>query len=324
MKSRWILILLLISALSVIPAAGCQSQPKYKAIELVPEQVNLIASIQVSKIVNDPDIRDAYDKFEKEADQPQTAAEALEKLAGEAGIDISNFSQALVFGDTETLESADYMGFIAEGAFDEGRFINNIEEKTGEEFSTSDYKGQKLYTGEDDDFSITFLNDSLLLGGSTRLVEDVIDVSQGDARPVSGQLLDTFNRYGETLISLSFEVPPETQDTLSEQPLMDDMPVSMDAFKDIDTIGFALDKENETLSVRIELHSPNTDSLQNMSDTITGLIIMFKGMIPEPGLKEFLGKVEVSVAEPWMTITFGIELPEIGDLVETFEHLSGD
>jgi hypothetical protein len=113
-------------------------------------------------------------------------------------------------------------------------------------------------------------------------------------------------------------VPEDSQDTLSDDSMMSDMPLSMDAFSGMDVFGFSLDKDNETLDARIELHFLETDSVQDAHDTISGMISMFKGMMEDPELKEFMGNIEVSVSDSWLTIALGIELAQIEDMKETF------
>jgi hypothetical protein len=315
MKLGHILLILMISTL-LVPALGCQSG--YKAIEFVPPNSNLIAGIQISKIIGDQDIIDIYDKMQKGTDQPQTFDEALDELFEESGIDIKDFSHALIFGDISNIEQSEYMGFIVEGTFDEPEFIKNVEKNTGQEFITSDYKGHKLYYSEDEDLSFSFLNENLLLGGGTRAVKDSIDVSNGDSKPVEGQLLDTYNRYGNALISLAIIIPEDARDTFTDDPMMDDMPISFYAFSSIDVAGFSLNKENSTLNSRIEYHFFEADSIQDASDTIGGMISTFKGMMEEPGLKELLGNIEVSVSGSWMTLVVKIELSQIEELLETY------
>jgi hypothetical protein len=318
MKSLYLLLILLISAL-LIPASGCQSE-QYQAIELIPAKSNLIAGIQVSKIVNDQDIINAYNDMEKEPDQPETFDKAMDELFEESGMRIRDFSFAWIFGDISDIEQTEYIGFIAEGTFNEDEFMKSVEERSGERFSTSDYKGHKLYTGKGEDFSITFLNDKLLLGGGTMAVRDSIDVSEGDAEPVKGQLLDTYNRYGNTLISLAMAVPEDARESFTEDSMVSEMPISMEAFNSIDVIGFSLDKDNETLSSRIEFHFTEADSVQDAHDTISGLISMFKGMMEEPDLKEFLGNIEVSASGSWLTIALETELTQLEKMIETVEE----
>jgi len=315
MKLRYLLLALLVSAL-LIPATGCQSE---NAIELIPANVDMIAGIQISKIINDQDIKDAFDTMIKSPGQPATFDEALDELFQESGIDVRNCSYALIFGDIANIEQTEYIGIIVEGEFDETEIINKIEENANEELTTSDYKGYRLYTFGDENFTLSFLDGKKLLGGSIQAVKDSIDVSMGEGEPFQGQLLDTFHRYDNALISSALI------NTVDEAPDMDDMPISLDdlgisldAFSSIDVAGFALDKENSTLKGRYELHFLGTDSMQDAYDTLSGIISLAKGMAEEPDLKELLGKIEVSVSESWLTIEFSIEIPQLENLIETY------
>ncbi len=310
----WFLVLVLM----LVTAAGCET-PELTATKLIPQDANLIANIQVSKIVNDQDLREAYDKAKKEPGQPQTAEEALNELVEETGIDFRDFSEAVIFGNMTRWAQEEYLGVIVEGTFDEKQFIDNIEEKTGKEFTTSDYKGYKLYIDEEEEFGIAFLSDRMLLLGTTEAVKDAIDVSKGDKKQVSGIILDTYNRLGDALIKFAFELPEEAREALTEELVPSDIPISMESFADIDILGFALNKEADTITVQITPHFLSTESAEDARDTLSGAISLFKGTLQVPEIKELLGKIEVSVTDLWMTIAFEITLSEIERLTETFQ-----
>ncbi len=310
----WLLVLVFMSVI----VAGCGA-PGLTAIEFVPQDANLIASIQVSKIINDRDLRDAYDEFEKEPGQPQTVEEALDELVGETGIDLRDFSEVVIFADITTIEQVDYLGVIIEGTFNEAQFIGNIEQEAGEELATSDYKGYRLYTDEVEEFGITFLTDRMLLLGTMEAVKDAIDVSKGDREQIGGIILDAYNRLGDALIKFAFELPEEAREALTEELVPGEIPISLGAFADIDIVGFALNKEAETITIQINPHFLSADSAQDAKDTLIGAISLFKGMLEVPEIKELLGKIEVSAADSWMTIAFEITLSEIERLTETFQ-----
>lgn len=310
----WLLVLVFMLATVV----GCGA-PELTAIELVPQDANLIANIQMSKIVNDQDLRDAYDEAEKEPGQPQTVEEVLDELVEEIGIDLRDFYQVVIFADVTTVAQADYLGFILEGTFDEKQFIDNIEEQTGEEFTTSDYKGYKLHMDEMGESGIAFLTDRMLIFGTPKAVKDAIDVSKGDRQPVGGIILDAYNRLGDALIKLAIELPEEARETLTEEPILGEIPISLEPFADIDILGVALDKEAETIAIRINPNFLSNDSAQDAKDTLSGAISLFKGMLQVPEIKELLGKIEVTVTDSWMTIAFEITLSEIERLTETFQ-----
>ena len=94
----WLLVLVFMSAIVV----GCETPgtgPGLTAIELVPQDANLVANIQISEIINDQDLSDAYAEFESEPGQPQTLEEALDELVNETGIDLRDFSEVVIFAD---------------------------------------------------------------------------------------------------------------------------------------------------------------------------------------------------------------------------------
>ena len=310
----WLLVLVLIS----VSAAGCKA-PESTAINFVPEHANLIASIQVSQIVNDQDLRKAYDKAKKGPGQPQTVDEALDKLIEETGIDYRDFSEAVVFAELTKWEQEEYLGIIAEGTIDKNQFIDNVKEKSGEEFTTSDYKGYQLYINEKTDIGIASLTDRMLLLGTTKAVKDAIDVSKGDRKQASVTILDTYNRLGDALIKLAFEFPQEAREALTEDITPAEVPISLEPLANIDIFGLALSKEADTLSIQINPHFLSKDSAEDARDALNGTISLFKGILQEPEIKELLGKIAVTVTDSWVSITFEITLSEIEKLIETFQ-----
>ena len=313
---------LLILVLMLAPAVGCQA-PEIDALELVPQQANLIANIQVSKILNDQDLRNAYNNAKKKAGQPQTVEE-VEEVVKEIGIDPRNISEAVVFADVTTTDMGGYLGIIIEGSFNEKQLIDNIEEKTGEKLTTSDYKGYKLYIDEEDpgeqrELGITFLSNKMLLLGTTKAVKDAIDVSKGDRQQVGATILETYNRLDDALIKVAIELPQEARKTWTEEQLPSEFPISLESFADIDTVGFALNKKADIITIQINPHFLSTDSAQDARDTLSGAISLFKGMLQDPEIKELLGKIEVTTTDSWVIIAFEITLSEIESLTETFQ-----
>jgi len=312
----WLMVLVFMSAM----VAGCGAPGlTLTAIELVPQDANLVASIQISEIINDRDLSDAYAEFEKGPEQPQTLEEALDELVGETGIDLRDFSEVVIFADITTIEQAEYLGVIIEGSFNETQFIGNIEREAGEELATSDYKGYRLYADEGEEFGIAFLTDRVLLIGTMEAVKDAIDVSKGDREQIGGTILSSYNRLGDALVKIAFEVPEEAREALTEELVPGEIPISLGSFADIDIVGFALNKEAETITIQITPHFLSTDSAQDAKDTLSGAIILFRGMLEVPEIKDLLGKIEVSAADSWVTIALEITISEIEQLTEALQ-----
>lgn len=316
LKRVTLLVLGLVLVLAI--TAGCGvGEPS--AIELVPQGANLIANIQISKIIDDPDLRNAYNAMEKDPGQPQTFEVALDELVAESGINLRDFSQAVVFADISTMEQVDYIAVIAEGTFDEEQLIGDIQLRTGESFTTSDHRGYKIYSDEGEGISIAFLSNSMLVFGTTAAVRHTIDVSEGDRKQVSGIILDTYNALGDALVKLAVELPEEARGAFFEEVIPGDIPISSGLFTDIDIFGFALNKEAETITIQINIHFLSADSGQDAQDALSGAISLFKGIIEIPELKDILGNIEVSVTGSNVIMVFEATISELERLAETFQ-----
>jgi len=249
-------------------AAGCsdpESNFTFTPIELVPQRASMIADIQVSQIIEDPDLKETFAGVDKEPGQPQTFDEAMQQMVEETGIDLRDIDRILMFGDIAALEQTDYVALIAEGDFDEEQLISNVEEQTGEEFTIGEYKGYTMYQEGFEEYSIVFLNDKMLIAGTTQAIKDAIDVSKGIRDKASGVLIDTYNQLGDPLVKAVIELPEEAWAALDEEPAVGDFPLSMEAFSDIDILGLAFSKEAETITIEITPHFLSTDSVVDHS-----------------------------------------------------------
>ena len=311
-------LMVLVLVLTVIIGCKETESTELAAIELVPQNANMLGNIQVNKIITDHDLKDAYDKVEKEPGQPETFEEVLNTASDEIGIDWRNCTEAIIFANTALLESEEYLAFIVEGTFDEDKIIDQLEDQYDRQLATSDYKGYKLYINEVEDLGIVFLSDEMLVLGSTKAVKDAIDVSKGARKKIGGTILDTYNQLGDVLVKLAFELPEQAKQVFTQEQMSTEIPLPLESFSDIDTLGFALDKEGETISIEIRPHFLSSDSIEDIENTLSGLIMLAKGMSEDLEVKNLLDKIDVSISDSWLIITFKITLPEIEQLSETF------
>ena len=300
-------------------AVGC-AKSKISAIQFVPSAASFVAQVQLDKLLNDRDLTGAYNKAQKGTGQPQTAQEGLEKLTEKTGIDLRDFSQAVVFGDLLQLQNSKsgYLGAIAEGNFKEEEFVQGVKNKTGHELSTSDYKGYKLYADKDAQTTLAFLDDGLLVIGTPNAVKDTIDVRKGDKKPLGGSIMEAYNRLGDGLVKSAFILPKEATKSL-QQEAPGGFPVSLKALASIDTIGFILSKEAGEVTIRIDSHFTDSASAQDGKDTISGLISLLKGTMQKQQAKELMGKIQVTAADSWLSISLTSAVSDLETLGETMQ-----
>ena len=99
------------------------------------------------------------------------------------------------------------MGVIAQGTFVEKQFVQNIEDKTGKTLSVTDYKGNQLYTDISNQYSLVFFSSNMLVFGTPQAVKDCIDVHKGDKQPLTGTIIDTYNKLGSSTFRAAFALP---------------------------------------------------------------------------------------------------------------------
>lgn len=310
--------LLLIVALFVtsLIAVGCGSAPVIAAIDLVPQEANLVAGIQISRILTDADLIAAYDGWEKDPEMPQTFEQAMDLVADEIGIDPRDFSEAVIFGDTESDDY--YFGAIITGTFDRAALIESIEGAIGEEMITTDYRGYTIYTItiEGEEGAICFLSDDSFVCGSIDAVRDVIDVKEGEPG-LSGTLAEAYISLGDVWIKVAAEVPEGWMGEIPEG----EIPIGLEAFEDVLVVGFGFNKAGQILSAQLKLYFSSSDSAADAEDTISGLISLIS-ILPDipPELGDILDGLDVSRSGPWVTISLTTTMTEIEELVEAMEE----
>jgi hypothetical protein len=301
MMKKILTIVVLVVLLSV--AFSC-SATNPAELTLVPGTANMVVQIQVGKILNNAALQIAYGELATmNSTWPQTVNDLLNQLTQKTGFDISTISTAVFFADIESANQTQnmYAAVIASGTFDESALVEQLQQQTHQKLMTSDYKGLTVYAGEQDKFEIVFLSQSELAFGSPKAVRDVIDVNKKDQQPLSGSVIDTLNRVGNSLISGAF-VPPDSLHNGLASEVATQSPVSLKSFQDINAIGFAIDQPGLKLTFRVDARFANTTSVQDARDAITGLISLAKGTSQDQTIKTALGNIKVSTSGAWLSV----------------------
>jgi hypothetical protein len=334
------------AALTLAAAAltGCAGSSQPAAVNLVPPTANMVMEIQVGEIVNDPALIAAYNNSTKSPTNPQTVQDAINQLQDKTGINIQNFTKILMFADVSKMQNntsntADgtsataatpsnslvsqasnaYEGIIAQGSFNETTFIQNIEAKTGQKTTNADYKGLKLYTlsmtraAAAEKNAIAFLSSSMMVFGSEQAVKDCVDVYKGNTKPLTGAVIDEFNKLGSVSIRGAFAVPAGAADTLNK-----DVPaasvLSAQSLTRLDMVGFSVNEGTQDVSVALSMHFPDAASAQDAQDSISGVVSIAKGMTTAAQLKTLLGNVQYSISDSWLTVSLKSSLTDLQSL----------
>jgi hypothetical protein len=313
-------VLTFLLALTACGSAG----PGAALKDLVPAEANLIAQVQVSEILQDPDLATLYDQTPKNPGDPQTFQELLAQTQEETGIDFRQFNTAILFGDIT--RDNEYFGVIAQGPVNQEQFLSAMQEQSEPALTSIDYKGRQIHVGqkEEDTLALSFLEGNVLVMGSLPAVQAVIDVQEGDQPRVSGKVYDAFVRLGNPLFSMALAAPPEAltelEDSLGDGEGFGMMP-AMTAFQDLDVVSLVVDKPGSDLKMEAQLEFFTADSADRMGNTLDGFLKLAAGFSSNEESSKILEKLQLKVDGTRLTLNF--QAP-IADLREVASSTEGD
>lgn len=307
------LVLLLIVPL-VISCAGAGSS----GVALVPQTANTVVEVQVGQILSDLVLQGVYTGLaQNNPSWPQTEDAALNQILLKTGMDLSGVSSAVYFADIESNNQTQNTcnGIIASGNFNEATSIAKIKQQTQQNLTTSVYKGLTIYTEATNQSAIVFLSKTRFVFGSVKAVQDVIDVSQGSPA-LSGSVISTLNRLNPALIvgasaAVGSFLNQANKDSAEQNTF------SLQSLQGADYIGFAFDQPNLSLSLRVDAHFPDAGALQSAKDGVSSLISSQKAAAQDSIEKTLLNNVQVSAANPWLSIQDLVNPSDIMTLLES-------
>ena len=145
----------------------------------------------------------------------------IKEFYEESGIDLLSVSYAEMYLDAAMVLTADVgmeggepeFGVALYGDFDESEVLASIERDKEAEYQTSEYRGYEVYLirdGNDETSALAFVDSgTLLLGSDSSSVEAMLDVADGIAPPLSGELRQALDSLGDRHLGIAIAVSPE-------------------------------------------------------------------------------------------------------------------
>jgi len=314
MKLKKLLLLLLISVLVLMPVAGCDGK-EYKAIELVPEGADMIAGIKVGEAISAWQL---YSATEEGTDISGRVEEVMSEFTDQTGMDPGDILEVVIFTDMSAMETEEYSGLIMTGNFDDEDLVDRIVEKTGTDFTADKYCGYTYYVASNDEGAFMILNDQMAIAGSVDAVRDCIDVIAGKIEKISGEVLETYNSLGDVVVRLALVVPEEAKEALAEEPGEAMMPVAMEPFEDMQTVGLALDLNEWVMTLKVDAGFSSPESAGKAAEALETMIDFYALMSPDEETAELVERIEITSSGSRMQILFEMGLLELAELAESY------
>ena len=331
-KMKWCFLVFVAITLMLFPSCRAYPTPTIppSLALLVPQRADLITKIEIEQILNDGDFAYLYQRFAvANPGMPRTVNEALDQVTDETGIDPRDFTEAVAFANTlelaEFMSSAypggPYWGALLKGSFAEERMMLAIAGLFGRELENYRYKGAKIYyytEGREVLFSFTFVSSDLIVVGSSRAVEDTIDVMAGDYEPISGIVYNLYESLPQAYFKAAFSVPPSiTREIPSSQEIDHDLHLNLRPLRDVNIAGCTFDKIGSTTITEVELHCTYTDSAQEIEGLVRDLLGLGRLVAPDAGLKHHLDNVEATSYRSVFSLKVTETIADIEDLIHS-------
>ena len=310
-------LVVLLSPLLFLALTACEDSDEVHSVELVPQGSNLLVEVRVDTLLQDADIAALYEAIPPDEGQLDTFQGLLDMAQKEIGIDLTDFSSLLIFGDTSQLEQEAQI--IARGTFDKTVFLDVLQRVfEEEEFSSSLYKGYQVHTPADEENAggFVFLDETTLFFGSIGMAHRVIEIREGDADPLRGNVLDAYNSLDGSLLRAVFQIPPEALEDLGQSLPDLPLPINVAAFKDIELVSIAIGKKETDFTAEVTLGFAREASAASLGETIDGAVKLFRGFTTNEKVIALLDKLEINVEGATVSLNYQVDVEELKSLVQ--------
>lgn len=324
---------IILSALlvAVLLLTACKNYPVPSPLySAVPEEADLLVGIQVAEILEDDDFRDIYEELAaNNPDMPPTVDEALDSIKQETQIDLTDFQEAIIFADTSAAaglmasaagQDSLYYGAIFKGSLARTRSLLAVGGNLAEEFRNYEHNGVSVYryTGEEDTtISLAFINNEVLIAGSTAAVEDAIDVVRGEKQAISGTIYDFYEGLGENLVKIAYLVPDGQTGLIPQTTDVEGYEIDLSSLREINSIGLTVYKADSSITTRLHTQHSSPDAARDTEELVNNLIYLSEQETLEPEIEELLDRLEVSVSDSVLILEIIETVAELEDYLKS-------
>ena len=315
-----------------LAAAGC-GEALPEPIGLVPADASFVASVELGRILLDPDVASAFVSLPFGEDGPGSLEEAIAQVEEETGIDLLQFSSIVVFGVFDPTASpeeqtGDHMAFgpggpfaiLARGSFDGDTIFERVRSLSDAEVREDEYRDHALLIVAKEDgteIAMAVLGGEVFVVGTLGALTSVIDVLEDGEGALSGPLLDAYDALGDPLVKAAFAVPAGAFDALGGG-VTDRFPIPFDPalLSDIQAVGFAADKEADLVSITLTLEYASAATAEEAADYFGALLTLAGPFLPPGAAAGLIEAIEVSQAEATVTISLSATIEQLTDAAE--------
>jgi len=259
---------------SLATLAGCSdqsgddSQSSTGTLASVPAGVNVVATLDFQRLLDDDLLRQRFEEAASSSGQMSgggSIEDALDQVEQSLGLDPRSISEAVVAA--EIANGTENIAVIVDTDWTESAVESAILDGSPSGESTT-YEGQAIYQSQES--AVGVLPSGKYVLSTPEYARDVIDVAQGSAESVSGNITDGFNAASDGYMRLAFELPSGATSQGSMSPLLTEIEYGYGgAYRDGDTRGGELVLEMTSSDAATQFASSAEQGLSVLASEIT-------------------------------------------------------
>lgn len=288
----------------------------------IPARSNLILSLSIDGLLNDQAIRGAVnDALEEQAPEnsmlPSSVSEALDKIEEETGADPRKLNEIVLFGESQNDEETEYVGWLAYTDWSQSKLQSLFEKYAGSDIQTEQYEGTTIYVNDGADGTteeVAVLSDGTVVLGRDGAARDVIDVRNGNADPISGELLTAWKAASGEYATFAMDIEPEDlPDGQAE--------AAAPTVKKIKYAYGSVYADGDKRGVELNMETGSSEDASDVATFFEGQIELAKEKAEDPQAKEMLENTDVSTSGTTVTITNEVDVSTITPVIKSFVTL---
>lgn len=325
---------LVVGLVAVIALAGCMGaltgdDGATDPAEYVPDNSDFIVHADMA-VAQDDATQSLIDEL-AEADESTDAEEAedfFEEFEDETGLDAREVNDLVMYGtDVGDFENEEF-AFVLYADWAEDDLIESIEEEEDYEYTAVDTGDVTLYEPDvDDDYVgspmyIAALDDGTFVLGDEGAVNEAVDVANGDADAVEGEMRDVFDSMDDGYLTFVYDLDEE--EVPNQQA---GAGVNLAVFEDVSVVGgtYATDGD-DSVSVRVHMHADNDEAAEDIVDVTKGGLTFYVQELEQVAeetedeeladMAEEIDSIEVEQDGDIVVITYESSVDDLADLLD--------
>lgn len=263
-------------------------------------------------------------------DGPESYDEAWEEFDEESDVDFDprDLNEIVVFtavpenpsmqNQNESLGAA-----VLSADITEDEMVSLIEQNATVE--AGEYKGVPFYTvesenefGETETNYMAVIQEGVFSFGQEGPVQSTVDVAQGDADVLSGELREELDRVRDGYINFAVSVPDDAFDDMGGG--QGGSGPDFSAFQDISVVSGSYYTEGDTMGMAANMRSGSNEDAQDISDAIDGIVAL-GGMSMGENASAFLDPIEAETDESTVVVTYETTVDELVNNLEALQNM---